>query len=96
MNLKKITAAVSALAMSVGIAAYLPEKAPAAPVTSVSAADFEVNYAEALQKSMFFYEVQQAGELPDWNMVSWRCRFIVTDVVPLEAGSTRRHFKFAS
>ena len=95
MNLKKITAAVSALAMSAGIAAYLPEKAPAAPVASVSASDFEVNYAEALQKSMFFYEVQQAGELPDWNMVSWRADSMLTDVVPggwFDAGD---HFKFA-
>ena len=30
------------------------------------------NYGEALQKSLFFYEVQQAGVLPDWNEVSWR------------------------
>lgn len=30
------------------------------------------NYAEVLQKSLFFYEVQQSGELPDWNEVEWR------------------------
>ncbi|WP_010177418.1 glycoside hydrolase family 48 protein [Aquimarina agarilytica] len=30
------------------------------------------NYAEALQKSLFFYEVQQSGELPSWNRVTWR------------------------
>ncbi|MFP4343703.1 MAG: glycoside hydrolase family 9 protein, partial [Anaerolineales bacterium] len=30
------------------------------------------NYAEALQKSLFFYEAQQSGPLPDWNRVTWR------------------------
>jgi endoglucanase len=30
------------------------------------------NYGEALQKSLFFYEAQQSGALPDWNRVSWR------------------------
>ncbi len=30
------------------------------------------NYAEALQKSMFFYEAQRSGALPDDNRVGWR------------------------
>ena len=30
------------------------------------------NYGEVLQKSIFFYEAQQSGKLPDWNRVSWR------------------------
>ncbi|MFZ5542059.1 MAG: glycoside hydrolase family 9 protein [Pseudomonadota bacterium] len=30
------------------------------------------NYAEALQKSILFYEAQQSGQLPAWNRVSWR------------------------
>lgn len=29
-------------------------------------------YGEALQKSLFFYEAQQAGPLPEWNRVAWR------------------------
>ena len=32
----------------------------------------QFKYGEALQKSFFFYEAQQAGQLPDWNRVSWR------------------------
>ena len=32
----------------------------------------DYNYTEALQKSMFFYEVQQSGKLPEWNSVQWR------------------------
>ena len=69
MNLKKVTAAVSALALSCGLTTAYP-----AATNSIVTADAasEYNYAEALQKSMFFYEVQQAGELPDWNMVPWR------------------------
>lgn len=30
------------------------------------------NYGEALQKSIYFYECQQAGALPSWNRVEWR------------------------
>ena len=52
------------------------------------------NYGEALQKSLFFYEVQQAGVLPDWNEVSWRADSMENDFVPggwFDAGD---HFKF--
>lgn len=41
------------------------------PTNMVSAAG-SYNYAEALQKSIYFYECQQAGPLPDWNRVEWR------------------------
>jgi endoglucanase len=37
------------------------------------------NYAEALQKSVLFYEAQQSGKLPDWNRVSWRGDSRLTD-----------------
>ncbi|MEL6501703.1 MAG: glycoside hydrolase family 9 protein [Cyanobacteria bacterium J06623_1] len=30
------------------------------------------SYGEALQKSILFYEAQQAGKLPDWNRFPWR------------------------
>ncbi len=36
-------------------------------------------YGEVLQKSLFFYEAQQAGKLPDWNRVSWRGDAGLTD-----------------
>jgi len=29
-------------------------------------------YGEALQTSLYFYEAQQAGPLPEWNRVPWR------------------------
>ena len=61
----------------------------------ISTASFEINYGEALQKSLFFYEVQQAGVLPEWNQVSWRADSMENDKVPggwFDAGD---HFKFA-
>ena len=67
--------------------------------SSVSAAG-NYNYAEALQKSMFFYEVQQSGTLPDWNNVSWRADSMVdedgkdTDKVPGGWYDAGDHFKF--
>lgn len=38
----------------------------------LSANSADANYGEALQKSIYFYEAQQAGVLPDWNRVPWR------------------------
>jgi len=43
------------------------------PQGIVSAAG-SYNYAEALQKAIYFYECQQAGPLPEWNRVEWRGR----------------------
>ncbi len=92
MKFKKLTAVLSALAMS---ASMLTAAVPAA-----NAADVTVNYGEALQKSLFFYEVQQAGVLPEWNSVSWRADSMVneageeTDVATggwFDAGD---HYKF--
>ena len=60
---------------------------PFGPVGTASAAG-SYNYAEALQKSMFFYEVQQSGKLPEWNNVQWRADSMCdedgneTDAVP--------------
>ncbi|MBQ8921813.1 MAG: glycoside hydrolase family 9 protein [Oscillospiraceae bacterium] len=73
---------------------------PFSAVSTPAAAASGYNYAEALQKSMFFYEVQQAGKLPDWNYVQWRADSMVdedgneTDVCTggwFDAGD---HFKF--
>jgi len=47
-------------------------------VTTTAAAP-RYNYAEALQKSLFFYEAQQSGKKPDWNRVSWRGDSRLTD-----------------
>ncbi|WP_051476053.1 glycoside hydrolase family 9 protein [Aquimarina megaterium] len=48
-------------------------------VFSVPSTAQSFNYGEALQKSIFFYEVQQSGKLPDWNRVSWRDDSAIND-----------------
>lgn len=93
MKSKKLAAMLSAAVLT-GTA--VPFSALSVP----AAAAGKYNYAEALQKSFFFYEVQQSGVLPDWNQVSWRADSMVdesgkdTDPVPggwFDAGD---HFKF--
>ncbi len=76
MKLKKLTAAAAALAMTATMASAY-QTAPEKQFTAEAASKY--NYAEALQKSMFFYEVQQAGKLPDWNPVQWRDDSMVDD-----------------
>ncbi|EAR10027.1 glycoside hydrolase family 9 protein [Reinekea blandensis] len=57
---------------------YKPTLALAIAIASTSYAYAE-NYGEALQKSIYFYEAQQSGELPDWNRVEWRGDSALTD-----------------
>lgn len=80
-NLKRSISAVTACVML--SAAVLPvhtaDKGVSENVVSAEAAKF--NYAEALQKSLFFYEVQQAGPLPEWNRVTWRADATMSDDV---------------
>lgn len=89
---KIIAAAVSAVISVTSFASVMP----VIKDTSVYAeTNSDYNYGEALQKSMFFYQVQQAGELPDWNEVSWRADSMEKDFVPggwFDAGD---HLKFA-
>ena len=91
MKFKKIVSVVSAMAMSATMLTSAP---------IVDAADSNYNYAEALQKSMFFYEVQQSGSLPDWNSVPWREDSMVdedgkdTDKVPGGWYDAGDHYKF--
>lgn len=70
---KKILAAAASAVMAVSALSVSVPKAE-----KVSAAE-KYNYAEALQKSMFFYEVQQAGILPEWNSVPWRADSMVKE-----------------
>ena len=63
-------AAAAALTAATFAVAVSPGPAAAAPA---------YNYAEALQKSMFFYEAQRAGDKPAWNRVSWRGDSALTD-----------------
>lgn len=40
------------------------------PAANAAASDY--NYAEVLQKTMYFYEAQRSGKLPENNRVEWR------------------------
>lgn len=44
-----------------------------------TAAAQSFNYAEVMQKSLFFYEVQRSGRLPVGNEVTWRADSAVND-----------------
>ena len=71
MYMKKIISVILSTVLTVGMLV---------PQMSASAAS-SYNYAEALQKSFFFYEAQQAGPLPEWNRVEWRGDSTMNDAV---------------
>ncbi len=87
--MRKWLAVISAAVLTfTGSAAAIPA------LTTDAEANAAYNYGEALQKSMFFYEVQQCGELPEWNEVTWRDDCMTNDFVPggwFDAGD---HLKF--
>ena len=41
--------------------------------------NFRFNYAEALAKSMLFYEAQRSGPLPEKQRVKWRGESAMSD-----------------
>ncbi len=66
----------------------------AVPAVQGVAETGDYNYGEALQKSMFFYEVQQSGVLPEWNEVSWRADSMTNDYIPGGWYDAGDHLKF--
>lgn len=99
MIFKKALAAVASMALAAGMVSYLP--AGNSKTFDAAAESSGYNYAEALQKSMFFYQVQQSGKLPEWNEVSWRDDSMIkedgtdSDVVPGGWYDAGDHLKFA-
>ncbi|MFZ5986220.1 MAG: glycoside hydrolase family 9 protein [Bacillota bacterium] len=63
------------------------------PQVTVSA-EGSFNYAEALQKAIYFYEAQQAGPLPSWNRVEWRGDATMKDFVTGGWYDAGDHVKF--
>ena len=75
--LKRITSGIVSAAM---LAASVAGTGMSSVMTA-TAAESTQNYADALDKSLFFYECQQAGPLPDWNRVEWKTDSTMTDEV---------------
>jgi endoglucanase len=46
--------------------------AAAVLASGAAAAQAAFNYAEALQKSLLFYEAQRSGPVPAWNRLDWK------------------------
>lgn len=75
--LKKLTGGVlSAVLLAASAVSPLPTG-----VMDADAADGKFNYADALDKSLYFYEAQQAGPLPEWNRVEWKADSAMQDPV---------------
>ncbi|WP_238015893.1 glycoside hydrolase family 9 protein [Dactylosporangium sp. AC04546] len=60
---RRILSAAIAAATLITLNVAVQQSAQAAPT---------FNYAEALQKSIWFYEAQQSGPKPSWSRVGWR------------------------
>ena len=90
---RQILSATTALCLSVSGIGVFKSSGPVTDIPVATAAT-TYNYAEALQKSMFFYQVQQSGPIADWNKVSWRSDCMTNDYVQggwFDAGD---HLKF--
>lgn len=88
--LKRIISGVMAIAMlagTVNLHMAAPEK-----VTAAENPNF--NYADVLQKTIYFYECQQAGHLPEWNRVEWKTDSNVIDEIDGGWYDAGDHVKF--
>lgn len=73
--LKKFTSGLLSAVMLAASTAF------SMPMSSTVSATSDQNYADALDKSLFFYEAQQAGPLPEWNRVEWKTDSTMSDGV---------------
>ncbi len=94
--MKKILSVLTSAALLAGMCTVLPSSDIQNDYSIIASAEANpaYNYGEALQKSMFFYQVQQSGPIADWNEVSWRADCMVNDFIPggwFDAGD---HLKF--
>ncbi len=87
---KIICTAVSAVLLTVSLLNGNPVKQD----NNFAAAAQNPNYAEALQKSLYFYECQQAGPLPEWNRVEWRSDSTMDDFIKGGWYDAGDHVKF--
>ncbi len=96
--MKKVLSVLTTAALAAGIITALPsseaQMQSSYSINASASANSAYNYGEALQKSMFFYQVQQSGPIAEWNEVSWRADCMTNDFIPggwFDAGD---HLKF--
>lgn len=89
--MKKLLSLIVSSALLIGTLS-IPINKQTTDVVATSTGKY--NYVEALQKSLFFYEVQQAGPLPEWNRVSWRADSTMNDFVTGGLYDAGDHVKF--
>lgn len=86
---KIISSAIASVMLATSVfTGTVPQK------TNIALADSSINYAEALQKTLYFYECQQAGPLPDWNRVEWRGDSTMDDFIKGGWYDAGDHVKF--
>lgn len=86
---KIISSAIASVMLAASVfTGTIPQK------TNIASADSSINYAEALQKTLYFYECQQAGPLPDWNRVEWRGDSTMDDFIKGGWYDAGDHVKF--
>lgn len=86
---KIISSAIASVMLAASVfTGTVPQK------TNIALADSSINYAEALQKTLYFYECQQAGPLPDWNRVEWRGDSTMDDFIKGGWYDAGDHVKF--
>ena len=86
---RRIISLACTTAILAGLAGTLP-----AQDTGLHAQAADINYATALQMSLYFYECQQAGELPEWNRVEWRADATTDDYITGGWYDAGDHVKF--
>ncbi|MBQ9809046.1 MAG: glycoside hydrolase family 9 protein [Ruminococcus sp.] len=89
--LKKLTSGIVSAALA---ASSLCTASAVSVPAAVNAASPDYNYAEVLQKSLYFYECQQAGPLPSWNRVEWRADSTMMDEIKGGWYDAGDHVKF--
>ncbi len=91
--MKLIKKALSFLsAFCIAVSAIATDTGKRFDVETSAASDMP--YAQALQMSLFFYECQQAGNLPEWNRVSWRDDATTNDFIDGGWYDAGDHVKF--